>query len=755
MKMEKQENKMIGANLPIRDAALKVTGALKYTADMKLPRMLYAKVLFSPIPHGKILEIHTEKAEQLPGVKAVVCYKNSPRRAFNSCGEEIDGAKTEYIFDDRVRFVGDKVAAVAAVDLATAEKAIRLIEVKYEPLPVNYDPLKALDPNAYPIHGETNLIEEVDLSAGDVEKGMEEADQIFEDCYSLPPIHHSAIETHCAIANYESNGKLTVYTACHDIFAHRLNLSRLFQLPMSKVRVITPAIGGGFGGKIDMVCEPIAALLAIKTGRPVKLVYNRREDIPSSRTRHGMELKIRTGVQKSGKIVAQEITAWVNAGAYAGGTMSIVWAMSGKFFKLTKIPNLRFRGIPVYTNMPIAGAMRGFGSPQLFFAQQRQMNKIAKKLKIDMARMELLNLTEPDGVDFRNQQPHGNAHPIDCVKKGMELFGWEEGLKEQETSRKENGRFRIGVGMAVAAHGNGVFGVRPDTTGVMLKMNEDGTVVLFSGVCDMGNGSVTTQCQVVSEILGIPVDGIECIQADTDATMWDLGNYSSRGTYVSVHAAVKVANQMKEEILEEASKMLQRKKEELSLGEWQVVEKMTRNHLASLQEVVSFTKQTDEKDLCCADTFASDSLAVSYGAHFVKVQVDQETGKVKVLSYTAVHDIGKAINPMAVEGQIEGAVQMGLGYALSEGIVLDENGKVKNSSFRTYHIFQADEMPKIQVGFVEPVEPGGPYGAKSIGECSVVPSVSAITNAVSNAVDGDFHQVPVLPEQILAANKEV
>ena len=221
MKMEKQENKMIGANLPIRDAALKVTGALKYTADMKLPRMLYAKVLFSPIPHGKILEIHTEKAEQLPGVKAVVCYKNSPRRAFNSCGEEI-----------------------------------------------------------------------------------------------------------------------------------------------------TPAIGGGFGGKIDMVCEPIAALLAIKTGRPVKLVYNRREDIPSSRTHHGMELKIRTGVQKSGKIVAQEITAWVNAGAYAGGTMSIVWAMSGKFFKLTKIPNLRFRGIPVYTNMPIAGAMRGFGSPQLFFAQQ-------------------------------------------------------------------------------------------------------------------------------------------------------------------------------------------------------------------------------------------------------------------------------------------------------------------------------------------------------------------------------------------------
>lgn len=742
---------MIGKRLPIRDAALKVTGQLRYVDDMKLPHMLHAKVLFSPVAHAKIKRIDTAQAEALPGVRAVACYKNAPDVLFNSCGEEIDGIKTERVFDSTVRYMGDKVAAVAADTLQIAEKALRLIKVEYEPLPVLLDPEAAMAEGAYPIHEGGNLFETVLLNAGDVEQGMEQADRIFEHRYILPAIHHSAIETHTAIATYESNGKLTIYTPCQDTFNHRLNLTRIFGLPMSKVRVISPAIGGGFGGKIDMVVEPIAALLAMKTGRPVKLTYSRREDITSSRTRHKMIIYLKTGVKNGGTIVAQDLKTIVNAGAYAGGTSSIVWAMSSKYFKLLKTPNLRFTGYEVYTNTQIAGAMRGFGSPQEFFAQQRQMNTIANALGISIIDMQLKNLVEPDGFDQRDHMPHGNARPIDCVKKGIELFRWEKGLEEQKAS---SGRFRIGVGMAAAAHGNGVFGVRPDTTGIILKMNEDGTIVLFTGTHEMGNGAVTLQVQLVSEILGISPERIECVQADTDATMWNMGDYSSRGTFVSGHAAVKAAEKVREMLLLEASELLEESVESLELSN-NCVHSRSSGKSASLEEVMSHAKKVNQRDIAWADTFASNALAVSYGAHFAKVRVDTETGKIDVLEYVAVHDVGKALNPMSVEGQIEGAVQMGLGYALSEGIEWDQSGKIKNSTFRSYHILNAVEMPPIKIGLVEEIEASGPYGAKSIGECSVVPSAPAVINAVSNALGAEFNVLPVKADSVIQALKQV
>lgn len=744
--MGTQKPEMIGLNIPVRDAALKVTGQLKYVGDMVLPRMLHAKVLFSPVAHAKIRSIDTSEAEKLPGVHAVVCYKDAPEALFNSCGEEIDGAKTERIFDDHVRYVGDKVAAVAADTVKIAEQALKLIKVEYEELPFYLSPEEALGEGAYPIHGQSNVIEEVTQTAGDVDRGMAEADRIYEDEFETPAIHHGAIETHASLSVYESSGKLTVYTPSQDVFGHRTNLSRIFGLPMSKVRVINPGIGGGFGGKIDMVTEPVTALLAMKTGRPVKLVYTRREDIPSSRNRHSMKIRLKTGVKLDGTIVAQDMEVLVNAGAYAGGTMSIVWAMSGKYFKINKTKNLRFHAVPVYTNTPIAGAMRGFGSPQEFFAQQCQLNRIAGDLGMDLTELELKNLVEPDDFDQRDGMPHGNPRPIDCVLKGKELSRYEEGKREQEATK--NNRYRIGMGMAVAAHGNGVFGVRPDTTGVIIKMNEDGSAVMFTGVSDMGNGSVTTQTQVVSQVLGIPMDHIECVQADTDSTLWDMGNYSSRGTFVSCSAALKVASQVREELLKEASGLLERPVEDLDMGEECVVSLSNPETSASLAEVIRYAKQAHGRDICCADTFASCAMAVSYGAHFTKVRVDMETGEVKVLEHTAVHDIGKAINPMAVEGQIEGAAQMGLGYALTEGLILDEKGKVKNFTLKQYHMLNSQEMPLIRVGMVERIEKSGPFGAKSIGECSVVPVAAAVANAVSNAIGAQIHQIPMRPGSV-------
>ena len=747
MSCETPTNGMIGSRLPVRDAQVKVTGQLKYVADMKMPHMLHAKVLFSPVAHARIKSIDTSEAEALPGVRAVVCYKNAPDIPFNCCGENIDESKNERIFDQVVRYVGDKVAAVAADTVQIAEKALKLIKVEYEELPFYIDPEEAMKEDAYPIHEGGNIAEVVNLNQGDVDAGMKEADLVFEDRYSLPAIHHSAIETHAALASYDANGKLTVWSPSQDAFAVRVNLSRLFGLKMSRVRVVASAIGGGFGGKIDMIVEHVAALLSIKTGRPVRLVYTRREDIPSSHSRHQMIVYLKTGVKKDGTVVAQDFNVVINAGAFAGGTSSVAWAMGGKAFRIMDTPNIRFKATEVYTNCTCGAAMRGFGSPQLFFAQQRQFNKIAKELGMDLTEFLLKNLKGELGMDLRNNTPLGNTYAKACVEKGAEIFNWKKALEEQEASRKENGRYRIGVGMAVAAHGNGVFGVHPDTTGIILRMNEDGTVILSSGCCDMGNGSVSLQGQLVAEVLGIPMTDIEYIQADTDATLWDLGNYSSRGTYVSGAAAVKAANSLKKMLLEEAADVLPEDPDRIVFHDGRAWSLNYPDRSASMADLAHHENQ---RDLVVAETFASQAMAVSYGAHFVKTQVDTETGEVKVLDYVAVHDVGTPLNPMSVEGQIEGAIQMGLGYALCESIDRDEKGKVKNGTFRTYHIFTSTEMPPIRIGFVDKPEETGPYGGKSIGECSVVPAPAAIANAVSNAVEGDYHDLPLRKEVVLA-----
>lgn len=746
--MGKEKLTYVGAGRPIRDAALKVTGQLKYTADMKLPHMLYAKLLFSPLAHAKIKHIDTSKAEALPGVKAVLTYKNSPRIPYNSAMRfyEHKIPEVEYVFDDTVRFVGDRVAAVAAEDLETAEKAIRLIEVEYEELPAVFDPEEALQADAPQIHPGGNKVAEIKAEAGNVEEGFAEADLIFEDRYTVPAIHHGAIETHVAIADYDRRGKLTVWSPNQNTFAFRIILSKILEMPMNKVRVIRPAIGGGFGGKLEATIEPVVALLAKMTGRPVKLELNRRESMVSTRTRHGAVVYLKTGVKKDGTIVAQDFKVIINTGAYATSALNVTAAMSHKVFKVYKTKHLRFTGIPVYTNTPIAGAMRGYGSPQAFFAQQVQLNKIAKALKMDMVELQLKNLVEPDGIDQRFGKPIGNPRPIDCVLKGAAAFKWE-GYKLSE----DNGRFKRGIGMAVGSHGNGCFGAHRDVTALILKMNEDGTATLFTGTHDMGNGSVTVQTQIIGEILGIDPENIECVEADTEAVPWNLGDYASRGVFVSGKAAQKVAENVKEQILREASLLLQVPAEELDLKDGFVYSVKNPEQKATLCEVLVNAQKVSQREIIGAETYASIAGPASYGAHFAEVEVDTETGRVKVLRYVAAHDVGRAINPLATEGQIEGAIQMGIGYALTEGLEFDAGGKTINNSLKKYHLLTASEMPQTKVILVEEGEDPGPFGAKSIGECSVVPSAPAVVNAVSNALGVEFKDLPVKPEKILQA----
>jgi CO/xanthine dehydrogenase Mo-binding subunit len=515
------------------------------------------------------------------------------------------------------------------------------------------------------------------------------------------------------------------------------------------VRVIRPAIGGAFGGKLEATIEPVAAQLAILTGQPVKIELNRREVIASTRTRHGAVVYMKTGVRKDGTITAQDFRVLTNTGAYAGSAINVVAAMSHKVFKLYKTRNIRYTGIPVYTNTPVAGAMRGYGSPQAFYAQQVQLQKIAGTLGIDMIDCQRKNLVEPDARDPLYNKPMGNPRPLDCIVKGAKRFDWVKRVAAQQKSAG-NGRIRRGVGMAMGLHGNGLFGAHRDFTCLTLKLNEDGTALLSSGSHDMGNGSITVQTQVIGEILGIDPDSITVNETDTETVPYNLGDYASRGTWVGGNAAKTAALAVKQQVLEEAAHLLSMPAEELSIAEGMIFSTANPEKRTSLKEAVLYAHRESQREIIASETYASTAGPTSYGAHFAEVEVDTQTGEVKVVDYLAIHDVGKAINPLSLEGQIEGAIQMGIGYALSEGLVLNDAGKVINNSLKKYKMLRAPDMPHTTVLFVEEGEEPGPFGGKSIGECSTVASAPAVVNAVSNALGGiPFYDFPLRPDCIL------
>lgn len=727
----------IGSSFPVRDAALKVTGQKEYVGDMHLPGMLYGDVLFSPVAHAKIKRIDTSAAEALPGVRCVVTYKDDPGVRFNSATRfyEHQIPNTELIFEDTVRYVGDRVAAVAADNAKIAKKALKLIEVEYEELPFYLDPEKAMEEGATPIHGESNVITTMVHNAGDLDKGFAEADRVFEGRYTTQPVHQGAIEQHMAIAQFDATRKLTVTSPNQNTFGYRIVLSRIFGLPMSKVRVTSPAIGGGFGGKLEATVEPVAALLAMKTGRPVRVQYSRQACINSCRTRHASVVYIRTGVKNDGTIVAQDIKVITNTGAYAGSALNVLGALSHKVFKVYKCPNMRFTGMPVYTNTPVAGAMRGYGSPQAFFGQQRQMKTIADAMGMSLTDLQLKNLVDPDSLDPIGFYSLGNPRPKDCVRRGLELVNSWKPLDD------EGGKYKIGVGMAVGAHGNGCFGAHRDQICLMIKMNEDGSCVLYTGSHDMGNGTVSTEVAIVSNTLKMSPEQITCVEADSDACPWNLGDYSSHGVFVAGSCAKKCAESVSAELIKEAALILEEDAANLELCEGCVRSRVSGKS-AALDQVVTHAQAVSHREIICQETYDMPAGPGSYGAHFCRVRVEAATGRVEVADYAAVHDVGKVINRMGIEGQLEGGIHMGLGYALCEGLDYDEKGKNKYDNFAKYKLLTATQMPDIQVDFIEEGEPTGPYGAKSIGEAAVVPSAPAVINAVVDALGSEVNSIP-------------
>jgi len=738
----------VGSNVPIHDVREKVTGKAKYVGDMLLPGMLHAKLLLADIAHGRIRSIDTSKAEALPGVIAVYTHKNSPDNLYNS-HKWIDGlelVKDERLFTEKVRYYGDRVAAVVAEDKHTAEKAVELIEIDYEELKPVMDPEEALKEGAPMIHDSGNVLFRNEFGCGDVVKDMEGAYLVAEDRIETPKMHHGAMETHACMADTDPCGKITVWSPCQVIFQVQLIVSEALGIPQSDVRVIKTTLGGSFGGKGQPILEPVCAFLSYKLGKPVRLVMDRTESIIGTRTRNKTIGTVRTALDREGRILARDIDMLVDAGAYYTNGSAVAMAMGKKAFKLYRIKSQRYSTTSVYTNTAIGGACRGYGSPQIHAVTEINIDNAARRLGMDPVELRLKNFVQPYDKDPIGGPDLGNARIIDCVIKGAEAFNW----KERFAKDKGNGRFRRGVGMACCAHGNGYYGAYPDFITMSLRISGDGYAVLKGALHDLGCGTNTTMMQIVAETLDMDIEKVSVAETDTLVSPFDsAGTQASRVTFVCGGAAMKVSQLVRDKLTSYAADILKCNVEDIVLENGFIWNKLKKEERFTYGDIVSIIQKTYMDEAGTVITYQSPGNPASYGANFVEVEVDTLTGMVKVLDVLAVHDVGRAINPGFITGQVQGAVQMGIGMALSEDITFDSKGRVQNDRFGRYIVVNAPDMPDVRVLLIEEGEELGPYGAKSVGEVAAVPTPPAVVNAINNALDIYLDILPATPERIM------
>lgn len=751
---------IVGKSVPRVDALSKVTGEGKYADDIVLPGMLYGKILRSIYPHARILNINTERAEKLIGVKAVVTASDVPdERHGTSIRDQTILARGE------VRYVGEPVAAVAAVDEETAEEALELIEIEYEQLSAVFDPIKAMNPDSPIIHEELasyktffarteksmtgNINYHGIINHGDVDLGFKESDVIFEDIFQTPKVHQCYLEPHTAVASFDNSGRVTVWTTTQRPHINQVNLAALLKLPMSKIRVIACNVGGAFGAKNRTLIEPICVALAQKSKRPVKLRFSREEEFTSATTRHSSRIKMKTGVKKDGTLVARQVELIYDCGAYAP-TSNVIWLGMITAPGPYKIPHVKVEGFSVYTNKTISSAFRGFGGPQTAFAYESQMGIIANELKID-----------PVEIRLRNCFKQGDSLAI-----GQRLIS----VNVDKTIREATGRFRVkssrkgshtGVGMASIMFSSGGF-----SSSCIVRINQDGTVIVSSGGVDLGQGLKTILSQIVAEELGVRLEDIEVVLGDTDSTPFDIGLFNDRGTHTIGLAAVQAACDAKKQILEMASEYLEARSEDLEMKEGEVFVREMSGRSVPLSQLAGGLVERGQrrgpiigKGSVYPDTPVVDSKIVkgfpgrtyptfTFATNVVEVEVDPTTGVVTVLKAVQAHDSGTVINPIALEGQIMGGMVIGLGYALLEKMQI-EKGIVLNPNFLEYKIPLAADVPEMEALFVESYDDSGAFGAKGVGNSSVSAMAPAIANAIFDAVGIRVKELPITQEKIL------
>jgi len=765
-----EEYSVVGKRLPDKDAPQKVTGQAQFANDIALSGMLTGKILRSPYPHARILNIDTSRAERLSGVKCVITGKDTSGILYGS----IAGAYDEYpLAIGKVRYVGDAVAAVAAIDEDTAEDALELISVEYEELPAVYDPEEAMKDGAPQVHDKTsspnmhdekhNIGRYVAREYGDMAKGWAEADHIREDRFVTPAQAHAAMEPHSAIASFDNAGNLTHWVDSQIPFYIRYNLAKVLAIPESKVRVIKPFVGGGFGAKTQMFAkDPCAALLSRLTGRPVRITYTREEVFIATISNYPLIIYMRTGMKKDGTITAQHMKLIYDNGAHNSTAPRMLTFPRRDI--VYKTPSWGYEGIVVYTNKTPSGPRRGHTTPERMWAAETQLNMMVADLGLDPIEFRLKNFVYPGFVNVRGMNICSTAVK-ECLEGVVQQSGWQE-------KRGKMGPYR-GIGIACTDFGGGTTGVasrRGEAAGggsalnpitATIKLNSDGRVTLFTGAADIGQGSNSTMAQIAAEVLGLSQDDITVISSDTALTPLDHGSFGSRVTKNVGHTVKEAAAEARRQLLEAIAKVTEVGENDLEIRGGQVYIKGRAEPTMAFSQALKMIQRILKLPITATFRYHPDeyfaqltpATSPAYYVHAAEVEVDPETGKVRVLRITYANDSGTEINPMRVEGQMDGSVQMGVGMTLGEGYVLDK-GQMMNASFLHYFFPTAVDMPEVKPVHVDATDPRGPFGAKEAGEGAVCPAAPAITHALYDAIGVWFKELPVTPENVLRALEE-
>jgi len=758
---EKTDYVVVGRRVPRIDAPDLASGRAVFTDDIRLPGMLYGKILTSPHAHARILKIDTSRAEALEGVKAVLTHADVPETSYGVSPARYD---EQVLAKDRVRYVGDEVAAVAAVDERVCLEALDLIEVEYEILPAVFDPFEAMEEGAPQLHDhprfKNNVNTRVEWHFGDVEEGFAEADLVREHTFTGNRTYQHPMEPHCAIARWESEGRLTVWTATQVVHYVQHQLSRLLEIPEGDVRVVMTHCGGGFGGKAEVnPLEICATFLSRKTGKPVKMRYTREEMVRHGRGRHKQFIKMKIGARKDGTITAVQEEAVLEGGAYSSFGIVAVYYAGAMVPTLYKLPNFRFDGYRVYTNLPACGAMRGHGCPHPRFAFEGVLDMLAEDLGMDPIDLRLKNAMQPDSRTV-NELEIGSCELEACIRTVRERSGWDE-KRGKLPSGKGIG---IGCGGFVSGAGYPIYRSKFPHSNALIRVAEDGkAATLFVGEADIGQGSNTVLTQVAAEAMGVEYSVMRIVAADTEITPRGLGAYSSRVTLMGGNACRMAGDDVKGQVLDAASELLEVPAEELDARGGQVFVKddpergvpwadAAARHFSERGPLVGKGWYSPPEALGGSHkgSTVGTSPAYSFSVCVAEVDVDLETGQVTVTKLTDAHDLGTAINPMAVEGQCEGAGVMMLSEALLEDVVFDEDGRIRNPSLHDYLIATSCDAPEIDTTVVPSYEPRGPYGGKECGEGSTLPVIGAIANAVSDAIGVRVNELPITPERVRA-----
>jgi putative selenate reductase molybdopterin-binding subunit len=751
------------------DSVKLATGRGTFVDDIALPGMLHARILHSPHAHARIRRIDASRARALPGVALVLTHEDVPRVAYTTAGQgwPEPSPYDAFMLDNKVRFVGDRVAVVAAEDPETAERACAAIEVGYEVLPALLDPERALDPGAPVIHDEPdatgikdpsrNLAAEINAEVGDVARALAEAERVFEGTYRVGYVQQASIEPHITITWLDEDHRLMVRTSTQVPFHVRRIIAPLLGIPIRRIRVIKPRIGGGFGGKQEILIEDLCGLLTLRTGRPVRLEYTREEELTAARTRHPQIVSIRSGVRE-GRFTAIEMRVLENTGAYGTHALTVMSVTGNRALSLYRCPNLRYEARAVYTNLAVAGAFRGYGCPQGFFALESHVDEIATALGEDPVEFRRRNHVQVgdlqpiaevlgEGKEGHRQVVRSCGLP-QAIQLGAQAIGWSE---KRHAIHGHRGPLRRGLGMAIVMQASGIPGV--DMGAASIKMNEDGSFNLLVGATDIGTGADTMFCQIAAEALGVPIEKIIPYSSDTDMTPFDPGAYASSTTYISGRAVEKAARGALQQIVEVAGRMLEEKPDDLLTHGGKVCAKDGR-FVTYEQVCLSSLYQKDQFQIMATASHMSYDSPPPFAAVFAEVEVDTETGLVRVLQLVEAVDCGQVVNPQMAEGQIEGAAVQSLGYALYERMPFDGEGRMQFRSFRDYTIAAATDVPEIVSILVPTHEPTGPFGAKAIAEIPINGPAPAVANAVAHATGARIREIPLTPERVLAALRQ-